>query len=234
MKQIRVLIVDDSVVMQKLLTRLLTSDEQIDVVGAAGDPYMARELIKKLNPDVLLLDVEMPRMDGIAFLKNIMRLRPMPVIMVSNYTEPGKRITLEAMAAGAVDYINKPTLANAAKIFDYTRRLIVLVKNAAQVNSTAFSLLDKHSHQPQPFALASKPEVFTDTAIQNHIIAIGASTGGIEAIEKIITQLPPASPGIVIVQHISRDFGELFARRIIEVTMNFKNLKINNYDKSRN
>ncbi len=135
MSKIRVLIVDDSITMQKLLVSMLASDSEIEVVGVAINPYGARELIKKFNPDVLLLDVEMPHMDGITFLKNIMRLRPMPVIMVSSYTLPGKILTLDALAIGAIDCIPKPTARDLANNFSYIQHLVQIVKVAAKVKN---------------------------------------------------------------------------------------------------
>src|ERR1700674_3463606 len=129
--KIRVLVVDDSAVMRQLLTEILNSDPQIEVVGAAPDPYVAREKIKALNPDVLTLDVEMPRMDGLTFLRNLMRLRPMPVIMVSSLTEKGAEVTLDALSIGAVDYLPKPKIDLAATLADYKEELIAKVKAAA-------------------------------------------------------------------------------------------------------
>jgi two-component system chemotaxis response regulator CheB len=130
-KRIRVLIVDDSALVRRLLTDMLSSDRSIEVVGAAGDAYAAREMIKALNPDVLTLDVEMPKMDGFTFLKNLMRLRPMPVIMVSSLTEHGASITLDALAAGAVDYLPKPKIDVAATLATYREELILKVRAAA-------------------------------------------------------------------------------------------------------
>src|SRR5271165_4221279 len=118
-KKIRVLVVDDSAVMRQLLTEILNSDPGIEVVGTAPDPFIAREKIKALNPDVLTLDVEMPRMDGLTFLANLMRLRPMPVVMVSSLTEHGAEVTLDALAIGAVDYLPKPKIDLAATLADY-------------------------------------------------------------------------------------------------------------------
>src|SRR5579864_1160828 len=134
MRRIRVLIVDDSALVRRLLTDILTADPGIEVVGAAGDAHAAREKIKALNPDVLTLDVEMPRMDGITFLKNLMRLRPMPVVMVSSLTERGAEITLDALALGAVDYLSKPKLDLAATLKDYGDELIEKVRTAAKAS----------------------------------------------------------------------------------------------------
>src|SRR5580693_9044735 len=136
-KRVRVLIVDDSALVRRLLTDMLSSDRSIEVVGAAGDAYAAREKIKALNPDVLTLDVEMPRMDGVTFLRNLMRLRPMPVIMVSSLTEKGAEVTLDALSIGAVDYLPKPKIDLAATLADYKEELISKVKAAASARLRA-------------------------------------------------------------------------------------------------
>src|SRR6202521_3637708 len=154
--KIRVLVVDDSAVMRQLLTEILNSDPQIEVVGAAPDPYVAREKIKALNPDVLTLDVEMPRMDGLTFLRNLMRLRPMPVIMVSSLTEKGAEVTLDALSIGAVDYLPKPKIDLAATLADYKEELIAKVKAAASARvrataptASAGAILEKRDPQRQ-------------------------------------------------------------------------------------
>ena len=136
-KRIRVLIVDDSALVRSLLTDILRSDPAIEVVGVAGDAHVAREKIKQLNPDVLTLDVEMPKMDGITFLKNLMRLRPMPVVMVSSLTERGADVTLDALAIGAIDYLSKPKIDLAATLKDYGEELIEKIKIAARASVRA-------------------------------------------------------------------------------------------------
>ncbi|MCB0874542.1 MAG: response regulator, partial [Thermoleophilia bacterium] len=130
-RRVRVLIVDDSALVRQVLTDILTSDGHIEVVGVAGDPYVAREKIKQLNPDVITLDVEMPRMDGITFLANLMRLRPMPVVMVSSLTQPGADVTLSALELGAVDFISKPKLDVARGLGGYAEELVAKVRMAA-------------------------------------------------------------------------------------------------------
>jgi two-component system chemotaxis response regulator CheB len=134
MKKIRVLIVDDSLLIRKVLTEILSSSSDIEVVGAAEDPYVAREMIKELNPDVLTLDIEMPRMDGITFLRNIMRLRPMPVVMISALTESNAEVTLTALEIGAVDFIAKPTVDVENALNEYAEDIIAKIKVAAQAN----------------------------------------------------------------------------------------------------
>ncbi len=134
MEKIRVLIIDDSLLIRKILTEILSSSPDIDVVGAAEDPLYAREMIKELNPDVLTLDIEMPRMDGITFLRNLMRLRPMPVVMISALTESNAEVTLTALELGAVDFIAKPTIDVENALNDYAEEIIAKVKMAAQAN----------------------------------------------------------------------------------------------------
>ncbi len=134
MNKIRVLIVDDSLLIRKVLTEILSSSPDLEVVGAAEDPYVAREMIKELNPDVLTLDIEMPRMDGITFLRNLMRLRPMPVVMISALTESNAEVTLTALELGAVDFIAKPTMDVESALNDYAEEIIAKVKVASQAN----------------------------------------------------------------------------------------------------
>ena len=134
MAKITVLVIDDSALVRKLLTELLNSDPDIEVIGTAIDPFQAREKIKKLNPDVLTLDVEMPRMDGVTFLKNLMRLHPKPTVMISTLTEHGAQVTLDALELGAVDFVSKPKLDLSNTIGDYAEEIIAKVKAAAQVN----------------------------------------------------------------------------------------------------
>lgn len=211
-RRIRVLIVDDSALVRRLLTDLLASDHSIEVLGAAGDAYIARAKIKALNPDVLTLDVEMPKMDGVTFLRNLMRLRPMPVIMVSSLTEHGADVTLDALAAGAVDYIAKPKIDVAATLQDYRSELIGKVKAAAAARVHA--LVEEPSppgRAPGPTAAPSPIRHFRTT---DRIIAIGASTGGTEAIKHVLMGCPPDTPGILIAQHIPKAFSTPFAHRM--------------------
>jgi len=209
-ERIKVLIVDDSALVRRLLTEMLSSDPAITVLGTAHDAYDAREKIKALNPDVLTLDVEMPRMDGLTFLRNLMRLRPMPVIMVSSLTERGAEVTLDALSVGAVDYLSKPKIDLAATLADYRDELIAKVKAAASARVRA----------PSAAGAASADAVLAKRAPQRQlrttesIIAIGASTGGTEAIKDVLIHLPPDTPGIVITQHIPKLFSGAFARRM--------------------
>jgi two-component system chemotaxis response regulator CheB len=211
-----VLIVDDSALVRSLLTDILRADSGIEVVGVAGDAHMAREKIKLLNPDVLTLDVEMPRMDGITFLKNLMRLRPMPVVMVSSLTERGADVTLDALAIGAVDYLTKPRIDLAATLKDYSDELIEKIRTAARASVRALDPLRAAVARPSPSADAILPRARAGAPLRTteRIVAIGASTGGTEAIKEVLTRLPPDSPGVVITQHIPKAFSTAFARRM--------------------
>jgi len=222
MRKITVLIVDDSALIRQLLTELLNSDPEIEVIGSAIDPFQAREKIKQLKPDVLTLDVEMPRMDGVTFLSNLMRLHPMPVVMISTLTEHGAKVTLDALELGAVDFVTKPKLDLANTMAEYTEEITTKVKDAAKVNV--------HALVPQkPVVMLEVSERLTADAVlpaavtsnipghlktTDKIIAIGASTGGTEAIKAVLQQLPPNSPGIVITQHIPAAFSGPFAERV--------------------
>jgi two-component system chemotaxis response regulator CheB len=231
-KKIRVLVVDDSAVMRQLLTEILGSDPQIEVVGTASDPYIAREKIKSLNPDVLTLDVEMPRMDGLAFLRNIMRLRPMPVVMCSSLTQQGADVALEALALGAVDFVGKPKVDVARGMANAAQEIIAKVKVAAftrvkssgdaRIQSTADTRIQPppEPHWPSVDDLHDADAVLPRRAAPTHfasgdqVIAIGASTGGTEAIRAVLSSLPADAPGIVIAQHIPKEFSASFAARL--------------------
>lgn len=219
MAKTKVLIVDDSALVRQLLTEMIDQDPQLEVVGVAQDPYIAREKIKQLNPDVLTLDIEMPRMDGITFLRNLMRLRPMPVVMVSTLTERGADVTLEALEVGAVDFITKPKVDIAGKLQDYAAELVEKLKVAAgaRVRARTGPL---HRGKPGPKlsadAVLQKKEGQVGTTLRttDKIIAIGASTGGTEAIRDVLANMPADSPGIVISQHIPPRFSTSFALRM--------------------
>ncbi len=219
-RRIRVLIVDDSALVRRMLTEMLSADRHIEIVGTAGDAYMAREKIKQLNPDVLTLDVEMPKMDGVTFLRNLMRLRPMPVIMVSSLTDHGADITLDALSVGAIDYLPKPKIDLAATLGDYAADLIAKVKMAAQAKVRPYrSAAGARSGTPDVVRPTSSRPLWS---AQRHlkttekIIAIGASTGGTEAIKELLMRMPPDAPGIVITQHIPKAFSTPFAARMNE------------------
>lgn len=206
MKKIKVLIVDDSPVFRALLQQLINSDPELEVVAMAEDPLQARELIKQHNPDVLTLDIEMPKMNGVQFLKNLMRLRPMPVVMISTLTQHGAEPTLAALELGAVDYFPKPAVDSTAEMVNYKTLVNEKIKMAAGANvSTSASLTPssvkliapKHSHKVE-------------------VIAIGASTGGTEAVKQVLSALPAGLPPVIITQHISAMFSSSFAERLNE------------------
>jgi len=219
MAKIKVLIVDDSALVRRLMTEILESDREIEVIGAAADPYAAREKIKQLNPDVITLDVEMPRMDGITFLENLMRLRPMPVVMVSSLTEHGADVTLRALELGAVDFVAKPKIDVAGTLTDYADEITTKVKVAARARVSARSAAS-------PRVAAVAPKFSADAVLPaganargvlrttEKVIAIGASTGGTEALRALISALPPHAPAIVISQHIPAAFSGPFAERL--------------------
>ena len=208
---IRVLVVDDSALVRKILGTILDEDPGIEVVGAASNPYQAREKIKQLNPDVLTLDVEMPRMDGITFLRNLMRLRPMPVVMVSSLTANGANVTLEALEIGAVDFIQKPRSDVQRGLEEYGVVLKEKVKAAAAAR-VARAPSTASARRPVVSAKATGPA--TSYRSTDCIIAIGASTGGTEALREVLTRMPADSPGIVIAQHIPEAFSGPFAERM--------------------
>ena len=201
---IKVLIVDDSALIRGLLKEVLEQAQDIQVVGAAEDPYQARDLIKRLNPDVLTLDIEMPKMDGLSFLKNLMRLRPMPVVMISTLTQKGSPITLEALEIGAVDFIAKPTINVTENLQRYAHLLHQKVRTAAGARIRAFKELKVEDDS----ALA------TLQFKANSVLAIGASTGGTEAIKEVLVRMPENCPPIVITQHIPPVFSTSFAMRM--------------------
>lgn len=210
-KKIRVLVVDDSAFVRQMLTRMLSEDPAIEVVGAAPDPYAARERIKALNPDVLTLDVEMPRMDGVTFLANLMRLRPMPVVMVSSLTAQGAEVTLRALELGAVDFVTKPQLDLAHTLDDYAEEIRAKVKAAAAARLQPRAAIARPSAGSKaPHRAAGGGPLRTT----ERLIAIGASTGGTEAIKDVLLALPAHAPGIVITQHMPQAFTGAFARRL--------------------
>lgn len=202
-KAIRVLIVDDSAVVRKVLTEELQRERGIDVIGSAPDPYVARDKIVQLKPDVITLDIEMPRMDGLTFLKKLMKYYPLPVIVVSSLTRKGGSMAMEALASGALEVISKPS--EAYSVGDMSIQLADKIRAVATV--------DLKPRRPAPTGSGvHQPSALIQTT--NKIIAIGASTGGTEAIKTILTTLPPNSPGIIIVQHMPAKFTTSFAERL--------------------
>jgi len=203
--KITVLIVDDSALIRQMLTSMLNSDPAIEVVGAAADPLIARQMIKQLNPDVLTLDIEMPKMDGIAFLEKIMSLRPMPVVMISSLTQQGADVAIRALEIGAVDYIGKPTSDVKAGLEDKTAEVIRKVKIAAKAKVFA---------KRAPTSGASTNIAYSAYKTTEQVIIIGASTGGVEALREIITALPANSPAVLVTQHMPGSFTTSFSKRL--------------------
>jgi two-component system chemotaxis response regulator CheB len=205
-RPIRVLVIDDSAVVRKLVTDALSADPEIEVVGAAVDPYDAREMIKHLNPDVLTLDLEMPRMDGLTFLKIVMEQHPLPVIIMSSLTQQGSVHALEALRLGAFDVLAKP---GGAYTFGHLGpELIARIKASVGARLRHVGL-----HGDVPVAHVHKP-AFTHPTTARQLILLGASTGGTEALRDILTHLPDGLPGIAIVQHIPPLFSKAFADRL--------------------
>lgn len=219
MNKIKVLIIDDSVLIRKMLTEILNSSPEIEVVGTAADPLIARDLIKQLNPDVLTLDIEMPNMDGITFLKNLMRLRPTPVVMISTLTEKGAGVTLEALTIGAVDFIAKPKVDVLNTLGHYAEEIIGKVKMAAKANvANTFNRTPKPGDKAGGSTASNADAARKIPVNSNKIIALGSSTGGTEAIKVVVKGLPANTPAIVITQHLPAAFSESFVRHIDSVT----------------
>ena len=209
-KRIRVLIVDDSSLVRNLLAEGLAKDPGIEVVGMAPDPFVARDKIIKLRPDVLTLDVEMPRMDGVDFLRRLMPQYPLPVVMVSALTQKGKRITMEALEAGAVDFVSKPSTDLARGLTGMMMELRTKVKIASNANVSHWK--NKRQLLPSERRPLSAPRALAEST--DKVIAIGASTGGTEAIRTVISRFPATMPGVVIVQHMPPGFTQRFAERL--------------------
>lgn len=210
-KKIKVLIVDDSAVIRQILSQIISGHEDMEVVGTAADPYIARDKIKQLVPDVITLDVEMPRMDGITFLKNLMRLRPMPVIMISTLTEAGADITLEALQIGAFDYLPKPKENLGKGLVEYEHDIVSKIRAAAGAN---VQRLEMNSLRAKTEGARSTVKAFDYSPKKDVIIAIGASTGGTEAIKEVLQGLPANCPPIVVTQHIPPQFSTSYALRM--------------------
>lgn len=211
-KKIKVLCVDDSALIRSLMTEIINSQPDMTVVATAPDPLVARDLIKQLNPDVLTLDVEMPRMDGLDFLEKLMRLRPMPVLMVSSLTERGSEITLRALELGAVDFITKPKLGIREGLLEYTDLIADKVRAASRARLQPARKPGADAGAGSSGALA--PMLRSPLLSTEKLIIIGASTGGTEAIREVLQPLPPDSPCIMIAQHMPPGFTRSFAQRL--------------------
>ena len=202
MKNIKVVIVDDSALIRSILTEIINSQPRLEVVGAAPNPLVARELIKQTNPDVLTLDVEMPKMDGLDFLERLMRLRPMPVVMISSLTERGSEITMRALELGAVAFVTKPKLSIADGMREFAELIADKLRAAAQARVVRKA--------PAP-GNASLPSLDNPLISSEKLIIIGASTGGTEAVKSFMMQMPSDAPGILITQHMPPGFTRSFA-----------------------
>ncbi len=237
MQKIKVLCVDDSALIRSLMTEIINGQPDMTVVATAPDPLVARELIKQHNPDVLTLDVEMPRMDGLDFLEKLMRLRPMPVVMVSSLTERGNEITLRALELGAVDFVTKPKVGIRDGMLEYAEKLADKVRAAARArvrpaarahapvaaagaavgaaahagpSAGAHGAPGAHVHAPVHAApMLNNPLVSTEK-----LVIVGASTGGTEAIREVLQPLPPDAPAVLIAQHMPPGFTKSFAQRL--------------------
>ena len=211
-RKVRVLVVDDSALARKILTAGLSQDERIEVVGAAPDVYVARDRIVELRPDVLTLDIEMPRMDGVQFLRRLMPQYPMPVIVVSALSKAGAAVTLEALAAGALDFVTKPSTSFGNRLETMMADLIdkVLIAAGTDVShwrATEFSIHAVKTQRPTALQQSS-----------SKVIAIGASTGGTVALTGVVQGLPTTVPGVVIVQHMPPVFTQMFAAKLDEMS----------------
>ncbi|AKL99954.1 MULTISPECIES: protein-glutamate methylesterase/protein-glutamine glutaminase [Burkholderia cepacia complex] len=211
-QKIKVLCVDDSALIRSLMTEIINSQPDMTVCATAPDPLVARDLIKQHNPDVLTLDVEMPRMDGLDFLEKLMRLRPMPVVMVSSLTERGSEITLRALELGAVDFVTKPRVGIRDGMLDYAEKLADKIRAASRARV-------RQAPQPQAAARAADspaaaPMINNPLVSTEKLIIIGASTGGTEAIREVLTPLPPDAPAVLIAQHMPPGFTKSFAQRL--------------------
>lgn len=211
-KAIRVLIVDDSALVRDILKKGLSADPGIEVIGVAPDVYIARDIIVREKPDVLTLDIEMPKMDGLEFLRRLMPQYPLPIVVVSSLTQKGKSVTLQALELGAVDFVSKPASDVARGLSEMMLELRTKIKLASTANVS-------HWKNKRVETISGKDKSKSLAESTDKVIAIGASTGGTEAIREVIQKLPPTIPGIVIVQHMPKLFTKTFADRLNEISL---------------
>lgn len=219
-KKIRVLIIDDSASVRQTLTTILQSDPGIEVIGAASDPFIAAKRIQEEIPDVITLDVEMPRMDGITFLRKLMSQKPIPVVMCSSLTESGSETLLQALEAGAVDIILKPKIGAADYLAEQAMRICEVVKSAAHARvgpgraASRFAVASAPAAKLTADAVLPPPTGRAMARTTEMVVCVGASTGGTEALREMLEKLPANSPGLVIVQHMPEKFTAAFAKRL--------------------
>jgi two-component system chemotaxis response regulator CheB len=216
MQKLKVLIIDDSALIRSVMTEIVNSQPDMEVVGTAPDPLSAREMIKQTNPDVLTLDVEMPRMNGLEFLEKLMRLRPTPVVMVSTLTEAGSEAALKALELGAVDFVAKPRLGVRNNMNELTREIADKIRAAARAHIQRREANTAPIETPKP--LSGQPLSSTDK-----IVFIGSSTGGTEALKEVLSRMPANAPAILMTQHMPESFTHSFAARLNSLSaMNVK------------
>lgn len=205
--KIKVLVIDDSALIRSVMKEIINSHADLEVVGQAPDPITAREMIKQLNPDVLTLDVEMPRMNGLEFLEKLMRLRPMPVVMVSSLTERGNEVTLKALELGAVDFITKPSIGVIDGMNIQVYEIGEKIRTAARARIHRHAISSTPVNAPQPLAGSFLPTT-------EKLVFVGSSTGGTEALKELLSRLPATTPGMLITQHMPESFTNSFAQRL--------------------
>ncbi len=218
-KKIRVVVVDDSALVRSLLAEIINRQRDMECIGTANDPLIAREMIRELNPDVITLDVEMPRMDGIDFLGRLMRLRPMPVVMISTLTERGAEVTMKALELGAIDFVAKPRVGLASGLNDLAEQIVDKIRIAAVAHVRRGVVRDipvavAPLHPVGASVTSASPGGLLGRLSTEKLICIGASTGGTEAIKEVLVQMPADSPAIVITQHMPPGFTTSFAARL--------------------
>ena len=208
-KKISVMVIDDSALVRNLLSSIINSQEDMEVIGVAPDPLIAREMIRRLNPDVLTLDIEMPKMDGLEFLEKLMRLLPMPVIMISTLTEKSAEATMEALALGAVDFVSKPKVDVANELEQYREEIARKIRMASVVQIKKTPKVTVNGN-PNNLSVLGTNRIYST----EKLIIVGSSTGGTEALKDFLIELPPDTPGILIAQHMPEAFTKSFANRL--------------------
>lgn len=212
---IRVLVVDDSALVRSLLSEIINRQSDMECVGVANDPLIAREMIRELNPDVITLDIEMPRMDGLDFLGRLMRLRPTPVVMISTLTERGAEATLKALELGAVDFVSKPRIGLVDGLRELSEQIVDKVRAASQANVRRTAPIpEAGSTVPKDWVSVPAPRSTGTGFSTEKLVFIGASTGGTEAIKEILVRLPADFPAVLVTQHMPPGFTKTFAARL--------------------